>query len=343
MGEGRLDSTNLFYIREDGRAYFPYTITPTLQVDIISQTSNASGITLAPYNALDCNVGIQNGVEYTFTNGERSTFKIGQGYNPASGTGIYNTFLIRNTINQTGGANGITRGIYINPTLTSAVDYRAIDVAGGKIVSTASITASSALAQGVYFNNTLVAAANNDVLVGLDINPTFTNGAFTGVSNIGLRVSNALILNAGSITSTNNTQSVGVFGGSNFNNGSYFAVFGNNFGSSNGVQKGSIQIYTDRSTSETNGGTFQVGSHNAGSSFLYYIIAFKNGNIWLGNNNAGSFPTDAGYKLDVNGSTRLNGALTLGMTPIAAASVVSTHKLQITIAGTTYYLLASNV
>ncbi len=63
-----------------------------------------------------------------------------------------------------------------------------------KFVTTGSITAASALAQGVLFNNTLVAAANNDVLVGLDINPTFTNGAFTGVKNIGLRVpSNVLI------------------------------------------------------------------------------------------------------------------------------------------------------
>jgi len=51
-----------------------------------------------------------------------------------------------------------------------------------------SVTATSALARGVYFNNTLVAAANNDVLVGLDIDPTFTNGAFTGVTNYGLRV-----------------------------------------------------------------------------------------------------------------------------------------------------------
>ena len=51
-----------------------------------------------------------------------------------------------------------------------------------------SITAASAIARGMYVNSTLVASANNDVLVGLDINPTFTNGAFTGVSNIGLRV-----------------------------------------------------------------------------------------------------------------------------------------------------------
>jgi hypothetical protein len=49
----------------------------------------------------------------------------------------------------------------------------------------------SGYARGVYFKNTLVAAANNDVLVGLDINPTFTNGAFTGLTNVDLRISGA--------------------------------------------------------------------------------------------------------------------------------------------------------
>jgi hypothetical protein len=55
------------------------------------------------------------------------------------------------------------------------------------IHSVGSVTASGAIARGNFFNNTLVAAANNDVLVGLDIQPTFTNGAFTGVENIPLR------------------------------------------------------------------------------------------------------------------------------------------------------------
>jgi hypothetical protein len=49
-------------------------------------------------------------------------------------------------------------------------------------------TAVSAIARGGLINTTLVAAANNDVLVGLDINPTFTNGAFTGLENWALRV-----------------------------------------------------------------------------------------------------------------------------------------------------------
>lgn len=44
---------------------------------------------------------------------------------------IYN---IEPTINQTGGASGIIRGIYINPTLTSSVDFRAIEVTEGKVI-----------------------------------------------------------------------------------------------------------------------------------------------------------------------------------------------------------------
>ena len=48
-------------------------------------------------------------------------------YNPTSGVGVYNTLLIGSTINQTGGANGITRGLYVNPTLTAAADWRAIE------------------------------------------------------------------------------------------------------------------------------------------------------------------------------------------------------------------------
>jgi len=52
-----------------------------------------------------------------------------------------------------------------------------------------SITAGSALGRGIGMDTTLVAAANNDVLVGVDINPTFNNGGYTGVTNLTLRVS----------------------------------------------------------------------------------------------------------------------------------------------------------
>ncbi|MDP4366169.1 hypothetical protein QR509_26355, partial [Escherichia coli] len=44
-----------------------------------------------------------------------------------SGTATWNSTLINTTINQTGGANGITRGLYVNPTLTAAADWRSIE------------------------------------------------------------------------------------------------------------------------------------------------------------------------------------------------------------------------
>jgi len=72
---------------------------------------------------------------------------------------------------------------------------------------TGTVTASSALARGVYLNNTLVAAANNDVLVGLDITPTFTLGAYTGVSSVALRTTSGEI-RFGSLTAATTTKVV---------------------------------------------------------------------------------------------------------------------------------------
>jgi hypothetical protein len=48
-------------------------------------------------------------------------------FNPTSGTASYVNVGIAPTINQTGGANGITRGLYVSPTLTAAADWRSIE------------------------------------------------------------------------------------------------------------------------------------------------------------------------------------------------------------------------
>jgi len=65
-------------------------------------------------------------------------------FNLNSGT-VYNSFVSNPTINQTNGANGITRGLYINPTLTSAADWRAIEVANGITILGASTTSKASL------------------------------------------------------------------------------------------------------------------------------------------------------------------------------------------------------
>jgi hypothetical protein len=53
---------------------------------------------------------------------------------PTSGSTTVAMLSLIPTINQTGSASGITRGIYVNPTLTSAADWRAIEVVLGKVI-----------------------------------------------------------------------------------------------------------------------------------------------------------------------------------------------------------------
>lgn len=64
----------------------------------------------------------------TLTSGTyESLVHIGQ-FAPTSGTAGWAAFRLNNTINQTGGANGITNSLLINPTLTSAPNYRGIQI-----------------------------------------------------------------------------------------------------------------------------------------------------------------------------------------------------------------------
>ena len=60
---------------------------------------------------------------------------------------------LNQTINQTGGANGITRGLYINPTLTSAADFRAIETTRGRIVFGNLPTSATGLPTGAIWND----------------------------------------------------------------------------------------------------------------------------------------------------------------------------------------------
>ena len=61
------------------------------------------------------------------TSGANSFLRLSNTFAPTSGTATQALLFITNTINQTGGANGITRGLYVNPSLTSAADWRSIE------------------------------------------------------------------------------------------------------------------------------------------------------------------------------------------------------------------------
>ena len=80
-----------------------------------------------------------------YTSGNVDVHRETATFSPTSGTGTMNMLAIYNTINQTGGANGITRGLYVNPTLTAAADFRAIEVSAGVTVLAPSATARASL------------------------------------------------------------------------------------------------------------------------------------------------------------------------------------------------------
>ena len=172
-----------------------------------------------------------------------------------------------------------------------------------KFVTTGSITAASLLAQGVYFNNTLVAAANNDVLVGLDINPTFTNGAFTGVTNYAARITgNALISNS-FIQGTSATGTSVSFGMQNISPSTQFS------GTLIHSQSQYLLLYSNASVSTqysgwapaSSSGIISINTLILGSGAGEKMRIFSSGNVAI------NTTTDAGYKLDVNGSTRVKG------------------------------------
>jgi hypothetical protein len=208
-----------------------------------------------------------------------------------------------------------------------------------------SITAASAIARGVNLTPALTAAANSDVLVGLDIAPTFTNGAFTGVANYGLRLSNSQAFFGGSGGIAMFIASNGAIRGDAATNGTMYIdssrdLTGNlflrattlNFPSGTSTTSlfnitATTSSFSSNSLTITNNlASFRLNNilsattwyfennRNAPSGSLEIsnslsnptITAFSTRNVAINSN------TDAGYKLDVNGTARVSGDTTIG-------------------------------
>ena len=91
---------------------------------------------------------VTGGSNYSNPSGETNHIRVIAGVAPTSGTATYNAFTFSGTINQTGGANGITRGLFITPTLTSASDWRAIETTQGRNVLADTFAASGSANSG---------------------------------------------------------------------------------------------------------------------------------------------------------------------------------------------------
>jgi hypothetical protein len=254
---------------------------------------------------------------------EASIAKFSSGYTPYKSIGA-NDFVIYNTgagnltiLNDKSGQNiNFTTGGASTAQLTLRADG---DLALGtttfgtatKFTLGGSETASSAIARGGLINTTLVAAANNDVLVGLDINPTFTNGAFTGVTNTALRVTGRATFSTNVLIGSNSVLGINTNDGAD---SAYLAICG---ASQDGVDRGghiylsgnervadpgSVVISTGNVTSGT-GAVAGTVFRNAGTESMRIVGNTRN--VLIGTN------TDAGFRLDVNGTARVQGQQTI--------------------------------
>jgi hypothetical protein len=128
--DGTLNSSQGSMYAANGSMYASRAFLTNIDSPFFNTLSFASGTTFPRFGQTsDAGVFLYKGV-----------------YNPTSGSGNFDVFYAQPTINQTGGANGITRGLYINPTLTAAADFRAIEVSnGGAYINTTSVQASAIL------------------------------------------------------------------------------------------------------------------------------------------------------------------------------------------------------
>ena len=207
---------------------------------------------------------------------------------PATGLTVYQTtdnYLSlfngtnwQNIVSPNSAGNVILNGTSGNTLIGTTTDagYR-LDVSGS-VRTTGTISAATAIARGTYLNQTLVATANNDVLVGLDIQPTFTLGAFTGVTRFPLRIRNSA------------------------NDGSVFGV------TNDGVVRWGNRIESGNNTGQLSWDTDLVFI-NAALNLGFRTVGSDRMRIFSTGNVAIATTTDAGYRLDVNGQGRFVGTI----------------------------------
>lgn len=220
-------------------------------------------------------------------------------YTESQSTGIANFTTIGSTgdgVVSNGEPSGTGR-IYVgknNGVETFSVTKAGL-LTGASLYSNGAVSATSANARGNYFTNALTATANSDNLTCLDLSPTFTNGAFTGVFNNLIKgawnTSNFRIadLNAGSVM--------------------MYSVSSPSF--TNYFSFATTTSYTLNAPSAAGNLSFALGGTSRAR------IMPSTGNLIL--QNGGTF-TDVGYRLDVPvDNVRFGGSLTLSTAPTTSA------------------------
>ena len=142
-------------------------------------------VTQLGYTMLDVNTSSVVFKPFPSSSGQITT----NNWNSAGGS--HTTFFTKNSeFTPTGYAYAIPIAKFPDANIPVVMGNTATSSLRSYLNVSGNFTAISNLAAGQQITSTLTAAANNDVLVGLDINNTFTNGAYTGLSNYSIRTYN---------------------------------------------------------------------------------------------------------------------------------------------------------
>jgi hypothetical protein len=322
----RVGANNIFTVRKNGIISFGPTggaqirTTQGGEFDLRSEASGASN----DYRLQNGAVGSRN-----HTSGTASMIYSNIGFVPTSGNGNYSIFTYAGTINQTGGANGITRGLYIAPILTAAADFRAIETTVGNVLlgTTSGNVGIGTTSPGAKLNVEGRVDFSNDLrLRGTD------SSANQGVSRFYVDSSNKLFIdtaNDGSnlfvidssgnvgIGTTSPTEKLTVAGAIMVPSGG--GAWGTSSGGvqlnyNNFIGQGHLTTYYDSTSLVLGAGVSQKtgitinGQTNAGGNNIFFRVGnsermrlFSTGNFAI------NTTTDAGFKLDVNGTARVTG------------------------------------
>jgi len=228
---------------------------------------------------------------YTLTLGDISGLNVRNTFAPTSGTATFNHLVLDTRINQVG-ATGITRGLYVNPTLTAVADWRSIEWSNN--------TGWGLYGAGTapnFLGGNLTVSRNQNAITSLTVSNT-TAGNLSYTELVLQQDASAGTAAVGKTSSISNT--VGIITPSN----TYLA----------NTTAGDIAIYNLFATGRI--------KFSAGSSTAQMTLTAA-GRLLLGTTTEGTF------LLDVNGTARVSGKLTAnGSTTSTSGLDVGTLRFQ---------------
>lgn len=186
-----IGGSNVFGVRTDSAIMMGSTANVLIGGAVVTTgavSNSGAAVVIASSAGSNAGYGLwvsQNSTR-SYTSSAGGAVTMGGTFAPTSGTGVYNHLNINPTINQTGGANGITRGILIDPTLTAAADFRAIEVTAGRSVFAGRVQFGRGADVTAANNLTLGAGGNVFVITGNTQINAITTAAWQAGSEITL-------------------------------------------------------------------------------------------------------------------------------------------------------------